>query len=107
MRQSLLNTPTPPFNGAANSLYGPRGPQRQAPDYAARKPLSDQPQSIEHHIDDALARIPDLTGRQRNALRAELVRMTRSIDFIRCVSEQAHGAGPHSAVAFDEGRPLA
>jgi len=33
---SLLNIPTPPYNGAAASLYGPRGPQGAAPDYAAR-----------------------------------------------------------------------
>jgi hypothetical protein len=105
-----MNQPTPVFEGPAHSLYGPRGPQRAAPDYAARKPLSGQPESLEHCIDDALARIPDLTGRQKNALRAELLRMTRSLDFIKHVTEQAHQLGPHSSQAAgipaDEGRPL-
>jgi hypothetical protein len=108
--KSLLNMPVPKFEGAANALYGSRGPQRASPDYAARKPLSGHPESLEHCIDDALARIPDLTGRQRTALRGELLRMTRSLDFIKHVTEQAHQLGPHSDAAagipMDQGRPL-
>ena len=53
---SLLNVPTPVFQGPAHSLYGPRGPQRAAPDYGTRKPLSTEPESIEHHVQDAIAR---------------------------------------------------
>jgi hypothetical protein len=106
MRQSLLNTPTEPFPGAANAIYGKRGPQRAAPDYAARKPLSSPPESLADHIDDTLSHV-DLTASQKRALRSELLRMCRDISFIRCVGEQAHGSGPHSATAFDEGRPLA
>jgi hypothetical protein len=106
---SLLNVPTPVFQGPAHSLYGPRGPQRAAADYAARKPLSGQPETLEHCIDDALALV-DLTGRQKNALRAELMRMTRSLDFIKLVHDQAHQLGLHSdqaaGVPMDQGRPL-
>src|SRR6516162_38560 len=64
---SLLNVPTPVFQGPAHSLYGPRGPQRAAPDYAARKPLSTQPETVEHYIEDSLARA-DLSARQRTAV---------------------------------------
>ena len=105
---SLLNTPTPPFNGAGASLYGPRGPQRAAPDCAARKPLSTEPESIEHHVQDAIARVAGLNPRQRLALRNELMRMTRDIGFIKCIHEQS--LGPHSdaaaGVPMDQGRPL-
>jgi hypothetical protein len=69
LRPSLVNTPTEPFHGAGNSLYGPRGPQRAAPDYGARKPLSDPPQSLAEHIEDAVARVPGLTAEQRGRSR--------------------------------------
>jgi hypothetical protein len=105
---SLLNIPTEAFRGAGASLYGPRGPQRAAPDYAARKPLSTEPESIEHHVQDAIARVQGLSPRQRLALRNELMRMTRDIGFIKCIHEQS--LGPHSdaaaGVPMDQGRPL-
>ena len=89
-------------------MYGPRGPQRASPDYAARKPLSTEPESIEHHVQDAIARVAGLSPRQRLALRNELMRMTRDIGFIKCIHEQS--LGPHSDAAAgipaDEGRPL-
>jgi hypothetical protein len=107
---SLLNQKAAPYNGPAHSLYGPRGPQRAAPDYGARKPLSTEPESIEHHVQDAIARVAGLSPRQRLALRNELMRMTRDISFIRCIHEQAHGQGPHSdqaaGIPMDQGRPL-
>ena len=102
---SWANQPTPVFEGPAHSLYGPRGPQRAAPDYAARKPLSTEPESIEHHVQDAIARVAGLSPRQRLALRNELMRMTRDISFVRCIAQQTHG--PYSEAALqDEGRPL-
>ena len=108
MTTSLFNMPTPKFEGPAHSLYGPRGPQRAAPDYAARKPLSTEPESIEHHVQDAIARVQGLSPRQRLALRNELMRMTRDVGFIRCIHEQSRG--PHSdqaaGIPADEGRPL-
>src|SRR6516162_5016659 len=85
---SWANQPTPVFEGPAHSLYGPRGPQRAAPDYAARKPLSTEPESIEHHVQDAIARVAGLSPRQRLALRNELMQMTRDIGFIKCIHEQ-------------------
>ena len=108
MGPSILNVPTPPYNGPGASLYGPRGPQRAAPDYGARKPLSTEPESIEHHVQDAIARVQGLSPRQRLALRNELMRMTRDVGFIRCIHEQSRG--PHSdqaaGIPADEGRPL-
>ena len=110
--QSLLNTPTPPFNGAAASLYGPRGPR--GPTQAAntgrqRKALQGPPENIQHHVDDALARVADLSPRQRNAVRAEVLRMWNDITFLRMLTEEARARGPWSAEAVhptDEGRVL-
>src|SRR5215471_1814049 len=72
---SLLNQPVQPFRSAATSLYTERGPARASPDYGARKPNSTPPESIQHHVDDCLARIANLSSRQRNAVRAEVLRM--------------------------------
>ena len=105
---SLLNIPTEPYLGPGRSLYGSRGPQRASPDYGARKPLSTEPESIEHHVQDAIARVQGLSPRQRLALSNELMRMTRDIGFIKCIHEQS--LGPHSdaaaGVPMDQGRPL-
>ena len=78
---SLLNIPKEPFRGPGASLYGPRGPQMAALDYRARKALSGPPESLEHHIQDAIARVPDLSPRQRLALRNTMMTMTRDIGF--------------------------
>jgi len=110
--QSLLNTPTPPFNGAAASLYGPRGPR--GPTQAAntgrqRKPLSGAPESIQHHIDDCLALVADLSTKQKTALRAEISKMLNDITFLRMLTDEARARGPWSAEAVhptDEGRVL-
>jgi hypothetical protein len=103
---SLLNVPTPVFQGPAHSLYGPRGPQRAAPDYGARKPLSGQPETVEHYIEDALARA-DLSARQRTALKGELMRTMHDIGFLRMLMADAKAKGPWSEAAVqDEGRPL-
>jgi len=99
---SLLNIPVEPFRSAATSLYGSRGPQRAAPDYAARKPLSTPPESLEHYIQDSIARVAGLTGSQRRALQGELMRTVRDVGFIRAVHEQS--LGPHSDQA--QGRPM-
>ena len=110
MGPSLMNQPTPVFEGPAHSLYGPRGPQRAAPDYAARKPLSTPPESLEHYIADSIARVAGLSGPQRRALQSELMRTCRDVGFIRCIHEQAGHQGPHSnaaaGVPMDQGRPL-
>jgi hypothetical protein len=101
-RPSLLNQPTPPFNGAAHSLYGDRGPQRAAPDYGARKPLSTPPESLADHIDDAIAKVPDLSAKQRNAVRAAMTTMLRDIGFNKMMADQSRA----HAVPMDQGRPL-
>ena len=106
---SLLNVPTPVFQGPAHSLYGPRGPQQAQNTGRQRKPLSTPPESIQHHIDDALARVADLSGRQKTALKAELGRMMRDLSFIRQLTGAARASGPWSEAAThpsDEGRPL-
>jgi hypothetical protein len=100
-----LNEPTPKFEGPAHSLYGPRGPQQAH--NTGRRRSSEPPTSIEHHVQDAIAKIPDLNPRQKLALRNTLMAMCRDISFIHLVSQQAHQLGPHSSqAAFDEGRPL-
>ena len=108
--KSLMNIPIPEYRGAAHSLYGDRGPQRAAPDYAARKPLSTPPESLEHYIADSIARVAGLSGPQRRALQSELMRTCRDVGFIRCIHEQAGHQGPHSnaaaGVPMDQGRPL-
>jgi hypothetical protein len=109
MRQSLLNTPTPPYEGPARSLYGSRGPVQAANAGRQRRPLSGQPESVPHFVDDALARVADLTGRQRNAVRAEVLRMLNDITFLRQLTNEARARGPWSAEAVqpsDEGRVL-
>jgi len=102
-RPSLMNQPTPPFNGAANAIYGDRGPQRAMPDYNRRKPLNGPPESLQHHIDDALARVPDLSPKQRLALRNTLMAMTRDISFIRLIADSARGPWSEAAVRGDDG----
>ena len=107
--QSLLNTPTPPFNGAAASLYGPRGPTQAANTGRQRKPLSGAPESIQHHIDDCLALVADLSTKQKTALRAEISKMLNDITFLRMLTDEARARGPWSAEAVhptDEGRVL-
>jgi hypothetical protein len=101
MRVSLLNTPTEPFRGAGASLYGPRGPQRAAPDYGDRR-KGDPPQSLADHIDDAIARVPGLSAKQRNAVRGAMIAMTRDIGFSKLIHEQASA----HAIPMDQGRPL-
>jgi len=103
MRVSLLNTPTPEFRGPAHSLYGDRGPVQAS--NTGRRPLSAAPESIEHHVQDAIARVANLNPRQRLALRNELMRMTRDLGFVRLIAAQTRGPYSEAAVQ-DEGRPL-
>jgi hypothetical protein len=103
MPPSVLNTPTPEFHSASHSLYGSRGPQRAADTGRQRKPLHGQPESIEHHIDDALARVADLTGRQRAAVKQVMLTLTRDLSFVKQVHDQL---GPWGQAATDEGRLL-
>jgi hypothetical protein len=88
MPTSVMNQPTPPYHGPARSLYGDRGPEQAH--NTGRKP-QDPPESIEHHITDAIARVAGLSPRQRLALRNELMRMTRDIGFLKLIHESARG----------------
>jgi len=91
-----LNTPTPPFTGAANSLYGPRGPQR------AHNTGRHEPQSLADHVDLALDRVKGLGPKQKLALHNELLRMLRDIEVIKLIHDSTRG--PHSDSAA--GRPM-
>jgi hypothetical protein len=106
----LLNIPVPKFEGAARSLYGSRGPVQAANTGRQRKPLSDPPESLDAHIQDALAKIHDLSSKQKLALHNTLRAMCRDISFIHLISQQAHQLGRHSdaaaGVPMDQGRPL-
>jgi hypothetical protein len=94
-----MNQPTPPFRGAGHSLYGDRGPQRAAPDYGARKPLSTP---LADHIDDAIAKVPGLSTKQRAAIKAAMTTMLRDIGFNKMMADQAKA----HAIPMDQGRPL-
>jgi hypothetical protein len=61
--------------------------------------------SIEHFVQDAIARVADLSPKQRLALRNELMRTTRDICFVRLIAQQTRGPYSEAAVQ-DEGRPL-
>jgi hypothetical protein len=100
-KPSLLNQPL--YNGAANAMYGDRGPQRASPDYGGRgrKAMSTPPMSLEHYIQDAIAKVPDLSPRQRLALRNTFMSLTRDIGYIRLITESAHAHGPWSQQAVD------
>jgi hypothetical protein len=64
-----------------------------------RKPLQGPPESIEHHVQDAIARVAGLSPRQRLALRNELMRMVRDIGFLKLIHESARG--PWTAATLD------
>jgi hypothetical protein len=75
---------------------------RAAPDYAGRKPLSSPPESLSEHIDDAIARVPDLSAKQRAAVKAAMTTMLRDIGFNKMMADQAKA----HALPMDQGRPL-
>jgi hypothetical protein len=102
MRQSLLNTPTPVYHGPAHSLYGERGPVQAQNTGRQRKPLSGAPESIQHHIDDCLAHVADLSGRQKTALRAEIGKMLNDIRFLRMLTDEAKARGRWSQAAVQD-----
>src|SRR6516164_1553091 len=99
---SLLNTPTPPFNGAATALYGERGPQR------AHNTGRQEPQSLADHVDQCLDRVKGLGPKQKLALHNEVLRMLRDIEVIRLIHESTRGQHSDAAagVPMDQGRPL-
>ena|SRR6516164_3805093 len=106
MTVSLMNQPTPPFTRAANSLYGPRGPQRAHNTGRTRRGPEGPPMSIADHVDDALRHVAGLTPRQRLAVHNEMTKLCRDISFIRMIAESARGPWSEQAVRQDEGRPL-
>jgi hypothetical protein len=106
MRISLLNMPVPKYEGPGASLYGPQGPQRAH--NTGRRRASEPPTSLEHHVQDAIAKVPDLSPRQRLALRNTIMAMTRDISFIRLIHEQTRGPWSDQAAGhpMNEGMPL-
>jgi hypothetical protein len=51
--------------------------------------------------------VADLSGRQRAAVKAEVLRMMNDITFLRMLTTEARARGPWSEAAVqDEGRPL-
>ena len=97
VKPSLLNQPTPPFNGAATALYGERGPQR------SQNTGRHGPQSLADHVDLALDRVKGLGPKQRLAVHNEMLRMLRDIDVIRLVAHSARGPWSEAAVRGDDG----
>jgi hypothetical protein len=107
---SLMNIPTPPYNGPGASLYGSQGPRRSELDYrrSAGHAADGPPQSLADHVDQCLDRVKGLGPKQRLTLHNELLRLLRDVEVIRLVAAQGHG--PHSDAAagipMDQGRPL-
>jgi hypothetical protein len=58
------------------------------------------PQSIAEHLDQAIARVPGLSARQRQAVHAVLVEKCRDLSFAKMV------AGQLAPQPSDEGRVL-
>jgi hypothetical protein len=99
--QSLLNTPTEPFPGAGAALYTKYGPRGPANTGCQRKPLSTEPETIQHFVDDCLAHVADLSTRQKTAVRAEVMKMLHDIRFLRMLTDEAKARGPWSQAAVD------
>jgi hypothetical protein len=74
---------------------------RPAPDYGDRR-KGEPPTSLSEHLDDAIARVPDLSAKQRAAVKAAMTTMLRDIGFNRLMAEQSRA----HAVPMDQGRPL-
>jgi hypothetical protein len=84
----------------AKSFYGPHGPQQALGQFTPRPSSTtisprrfglgpaEPPQSISEHITSAVEKIPGLTGRQRNAVHAAMLAMTRDISFVKQVHDQ-------------------
>jgi hypothetical protein len=106
--QSFLNEPVAPFPGAGAALYTKYGPRGPANTGRQRKPLSTEPETIQHFVDDCLAHVADLSTRQKTAVRSEVMKMLHDIRFLRMLTDEAKARGPWSqaAVASDEGRPI-
>jgi hypothetical protein len=64
--------------------------------------LSTPPESLADHIDDAIAKVPDLTAKQRAAVRAAMTTMLRDIGFNKMMADQSRA----HAIPMDQGRPL-
>ena len=96
---SLLNQPTPPFNGAATALYGERGPQR------SHNTGRQEPQSLADHVDAALDRVKGLGPQQKLSLHNEICRMLRDIEVIRLVAHSVRGPYGEAAVQDDGSWP--
>jgi hypothetical protein len=60
------------------------------------------PQSLDEHIVNALSKVPGLSARQKNAVRAVMHDMARDITFLRMAAAELRGPG----LPQDEGRPL-
>jgi hypothetical protein len=57
------------------------------------------PQSVEEHLTQAIAKVPDISRRQRTALLHVLMATMRDIDFLRQLTAAAKASGPWSEAA--------
>jgi hypothetical protein len=60
------------------------------------------PQSLDEHIITALSKVPGLSAKQRNSVRAAVHSMVRDISFLRMAAAELRGP----EVPQDEGRLL-
>jgi hypothetical protein len=102
--------PRPVHNHVAHSVYGAHGPRNDMPGGSPRpmttqlrfaKAPAEPPQSLAEHIEQAVARVPGLSPKQRQAVAAVMVEKTRDLHFIKLVMDMMPRAPQQ-----DEGRVL-
>jgi hypothetical protein len=64
--------------------------------------LASPPESLSDHVDDAIAKVPGLSAKQRSAVKAAMTTMLRDIGFNKMMADQAKA----HALPMDQGRPL-
>jgi hypothetical protein len=62
--------------------------------WPAGEPIA--PATIAEHLDQAIARVPGLSAKQRQAVHAVLVEKCRDLSFAKMVAGQLHPAVDHS-----------
>jgi hypothetical protein len=68
-------------------FFSPR-PMTTRLQWPAGQPVT--PQSISEHLDQAIARVPGLSAKQRTAIHAVLTEKCRDLAFVRLMAGQLH-----------------
>jgi hypothetical protein len=89
----------------AASLYGAHGPMQDLGFFSPR-PMTTKlqwpagqpvtPETIAQHLDQAIAKVPTLSAKQRAAIHAVLSEKVRDLHFAKLVASQLHPMHDHS-----------